>query len=149
MGSLIARNASALIWGRNSDTIDEINQRHTNSRYLGEIPISKKLTATTDLRNAAKEADALVLALPSQSFRLILDQVKEQIRPEVPIISLTKGIELETRMRMTEIIAELLPQNPRGVLTGPNLAKEIIAGSAAASVLAMDCLLYTSDAADE
>jgi len=138
VGSLIARNASALIWGRNSDTIDEINQRHTNSRYLGEIPISKKLTATTDLRNAAKEADALVLALPSQSFRLILDQVKEQIRPEVPIISLTKGIELETRMRMTEIIAELLPQNPRGVLTGPNLAKEIIAGSAAASVLAME-----------
>ena len=106
MGSLIARNASALIWGRNSDTIDEINQRHTNSRYLGEIPISKKLAATTDLRNAAEQADALVLALPSQSFRLILDQVKEQIRPEVPIISLTKGIELETRMRMTEIIAE-------------------------------------------
>tara|TARA_E500000331_G_scaffold355433_2_gene410876 strand:+ start:3901 stop:4854 length:954 start_codon:yes stop_codon:yes gene_type:complete len=138
VGSLIARNASALIWGRNSDTIDEINQRHTNSRYLGEIPISKKLAATTDLRNAAKQADALVLALPSQSFRLILDQVKEQIRPEVPIISLTKGIELETRMRMTEIIAELLPQNPRGVLTGPNLAKEIIAGSAAASVLAME-----------
>ena len=62
VGSLIARNASALIWGRNSDTIDEINQRHTNSRYLGEIPISKKLAATTDLRNAAKQADALVLA---------------------------------------------------------------------------------------
>ena len=138
VGSLIARNASALIWGRNSDTVDEINQRHTNSRYLGEIPISKKLVATENLQDAAKQADVVVLALPSQSFRLILDQMKEQIRPEVPIISLTKGIELETRMRMTEIIAELLPQNPRGVLTGPNLAKEIISGSAAASVLAME-----------
>ena len=138
VGSLTARNASTLLWGRNSDTVDEINQKHTNSRYLGEIPISKKLLATNDLHNAAKQADVLVLALPSQSFRLILDQVKEQIRPEVPIISLTKGIELETRMRMTEIIQDLLPANPRGVLTGPNLAKEIISGSAAASVLAME-----------
>ncbi|MAI42241.1 MAG: NAD(P)H-dependent glycerol-3-phosphate dehydrogenase [Gammaproteobacteria bacterium] len=138
VGSLIARNASALIWGRNSDTVAEINQKHTNARYLGEIPISRKLTATTDLLDAAKSADVIVLALPSQVFRVVLNQIKEHIKPEVPIISLTKGLELNTRMRMTEVIADLLPKNSRGVLTGPNLAKEIISGSAAASVLAME-----------
>ena len=138
VGSLIARNASALIWGRNSDTVAEINQKHTNARCLGEIPISRKLTATTDLLDAAKSADVIVLALPSQVFRVVLNQIKEHIKPEVPIISLTKGLELNTRMRMTEVIADLLPKNSRGVLTGPNLAKEIISGSAAASVLAME-----------
>jgi glycerol-3-phosphate dehydrogenase (NAD(P)+) len=68
----------------------------------------------------------------------VLLDVKRCIRAWVPVISLTKGLELETRMRMTEIINEVLPGHPAGVLTGPNLAREIMAGQAAASVIAMD-----------
>ena len=60
------------------------------------------------------------------------------IRAWVPVISLTKGLELDSRMRMTEIITEVLPGHPVGVLSGPNLAQEIIAGQAAASVIAME-----------
>ena len=83
-------------------------------------------------------ADVIVMGIPSQNFRSVLQQVREHIRPWVPIISLTKGLELDTRMRMTEIIAEVLPGHPVGVLTGPNLAREIMAGQAAASVIAME-----------
>jgi len=67
----------------------------------------------------------------------VLEEVKHYIRPWVPVISLTKGLELSTGMRMTEIINEVLPGHPTGVLTGPNLAREIMAGYAAASVIAM------------
>jgi glycerol-3-phosphate dehydrogenase (NAD(P)+) len=67
----------------------------------------------------------------------VLEQVKDHIRPWVPVVSLSKGLELDTRMRMTEIIEEVLPGHPAGVLTGPNLAREIMAGYAAASVIAM------------
>ena len=78
------------------------------------------------------------MGIPSQNFRAVLQEVKQHIRAWVPVISLTKGLELKTRMRMTEIIQEVLPGHPVGVLTGPNLAREIMAGQAAAGVIAME-----------
>ncbi|HAK53558.1 MAG TPA: NAD(P)H-dependent glycerol-3-phosphate dehydrogenase [Gammaproteobacteria bacterium] len=138
VASLVARNASALLWARNDDTVREINDKHTNSRYLGEAALSGKLSATSDLHGTVSQADVLVIAIPSQSFRSILNEVKDDVNRDVPIVSLTKGLELDTQMRMTEVIQEVLPDNPRAILTGPNLAREIIAGFAAASVLAME-----------
>jgi glycerol-3-phosphate dehydrogenase (NAD(P)+) len=85
-----------------------------------------------------RDADVIVMGIPSQNFRQVLLEVKKYIRAWVPVISLTKGLELDSRMRMTEIIAEVLPGHPVGVLSGPNLAQEIIAGQAAASVIAME-----------
>ena len=78
------------------------------------------------------------MGVPSQHFRAVLEQASEHIRPWVPVISLTKGLEAGTEMRMSEIINEVLPGHPVGVLTGPNLAREIVAGQAAASVIAME-----------
>lgn len=138
VASLAARNASATLWARSEETVDEINREHTNSKYLGDASITQKLEASNDLHQVASQADVLVLAIPSQSLRSVLDDVKGEIRKGVPIISLTKGLELSTNMRMTEIIAQLQPDNPRGVLTGPNLAREVIAGFAAASVIATE-----------
>jgi glycerol-3-phosphate dehydrogenase (NAD(P)+) len=83
-------------------------------------------------------ADVIVMGIPSQNFRAVLQEVKKHIRAWVPVISLTKGLELDTGMRMTEIINEVLPGHPVGVLTGPNLAREIMAGQAAAGVIAME-----------
>jgi glycerol-3-phosphate dehydrogenase (NAD(P)+) len=77
------------------------------------------------------------MVIHSQNFRSVLALVKEHIRAWVPVISLTKGLELDTHKRMTEIINEVLPGHPVGVLTGPNLAREIMAGQAAAGVIAM------------
>ena len=138
VASMVSRKASALLWARSEDTVREINLHHTNSKYLGETTLTRKLAATNDPHEAARNADVLVLAIPSQSFRSVVDLVKDDVGPGVPILSLTKGLELGTHMRMTEIIHEILPAQPRGVLTGPNLAQEIMAGFTAASVLAME-----------
>jgi glycerol-3-phosphate dehydrogenase (NAD(P)+) len=77
------------------------------------------------------------MAVPSHGFREVLEQAAPYVRPWVPIVSLTKGLELETRSRMTEVIEAVLPGHPAGVLAGPNLAREVIGGYAAAAVLAM------------
>ena len=138
VASLAARNASAMLWARSEQTVNEINEQHTNSKYLGDASVTQKLEASSDLHKVAGQADVLVLAIPSQSLRGVLDDIKNEVKTGVPVISLTKGLELSTHMRMTEIIEQLLPDNPRGVLTGPNLAREVIAGFAAASVVATE-----------
>lgn len=137
VASLTARNAETTLWARNADTVREINQNHSNERYLPGAKLTETLRATQSLEEAASSADVIVMGIPSQQFRQALTAAKPFIRPWVPIISLSKGLEQGTRQRMTEIIAEVMPGHPAGVLSGPNLAREILAGQAAASVIAM------------
>src|SRR5262249_3702468 len=89
------------------------------------------------MEEAVCESDVLVMGVPSHGFRETLEQVGTCLRPWVPIVSLTKGLEQGTRLRMSQVVHEVLPGHPVAVLTGPNLAKEILAGQAAASVVAM------------
>jgi len=137
VAALVTRNAPVILWARNPATVAEINTRHTNEVYLPGAVLPEKLVATNDLGDAVRHADVVVMGIPSQNFRQVLLEVKQNIRAWVPVISLTKGLELDTHMRMTEIINEVLPGHPVGVLTGPNLAREIMAGQAAAAVIAM------------
>jgi glycerol-3-phosphate dehydrogenase (NAD(P)+) len=137
VAALVSRNAPITIWARDEETVDEINTQHRNEKYLPGAKLPPALKASSDLASTVHDADVVVIGIPSQSFRTVLEEVKEHIRPWVPIISLTKGLEHGTQMMMTEIINEVLPGHPIGVLTGPNLAREIISGQAAASVLAM------------
>ena len=134
---LISRNTHAHLWARNPDTVQEINTQHTNQTYLPGAVLSPKLRASDDIEDVVKYADVVVMAVPSQHFRSVLTRITSSIRPWVPVISLTKGLEMGSNLRMTELIHELLPGHPAGVLTGPNLAREIMAGQAAASVIAM------------
>jgi glycerol-3-phosphate dehydrogenase (NAD(P)+) len=138
VAALVTRNAPVTLWARNSATVAEINTRHTNAVFLPGANLPEKLIATTAIEKAVHDADVIVMGIPSQNFREVLLEVKKHIRAWVPVISLTKGLELDTRMRMTQIINEVLPGHPVGVLTGPNLAREIMAGQAAASVIAME-----------
>ncbi len=138
VASLVSRNAPVTLWARNPKTVEEINSLHTNSTYLPGAKLPEKLKASNDIAETVSGADVVIMGIPSQNFRSVLQEVKQHIRPWVPVISLTKGLELDTRMRMTEIITEMLPGHPVGVLTGPNLAREIMAGQAAASVIAME-----------
>ncbi|MAV74491.1 MAG: NAD(P)H-dependent glycerol-3-phosphate dehydrogenase [Halieaceae bacterium MED-G27] len=138
LASLLCRNARVTLWARDTAVVDEINQAHRHSRYLGDLPLNKKLKATNDLETALVEADAVLVAIPSHNFRAVLESVAPHIAETTPIISMTKGLEATSQKRMSEIIRELCPNQPAGVLTGPNLAKEILAGKAAASVLALD-----------
>jgi glycerol-3-phosphate dehydrogenase (NAD(P)+) len=137
VAALVTRNAPVTLWARNTATVTEINTHHTNEVYLPGATLPEKLVATDDLGKAVRGADVIVMGIPSQNFRQVLQEVKQHIRAWVPVVSLTKGLELSTRMRMTQIINEVLPGHPVGVLTGPNLAREIMAGQAAAGVIAM------------
>lgn len=137
VASLTAKNAPTVIWARNQETVDEINTLHTNQKYLPNAKLTQSLRASSSIKETVEDADVIVMGVPSQSFRAVLLEAKPHIRPWVPIINLAKGLELSTKKRMTQIIEEVMPGHPVGVLTGPNLAKEIHFGNAAAAVIAM------------
>lgn len=136
VASLVARNTAAKLWARNIDTVNEINEQHTNSKYLPGAKLTKSLAACDTIEETVQDADVIVMGIPAQNFRHVLEEAKKSIRPWVPIVSLSKGLEKGSLLRMTEIIESVMPGHPAGVLTGPNLAREIIAGQAAASVIA-------------
>ena len=137
VGALVARNTSVTLWARDAATVDEINNQHSNSKFLPGAKLPENLSASTDIAKTVAGADVIVVGIPSHAFRNVLESIKSHIRPWVPVVSLAKGLEADTHMRMTEIIEDILPGHPAGVLTGPNLAREIMAGYAAASVVAM------------
>ena len=137
VASLAAVNVPTVIWARNPDVAGEINDRHRNSGYLPELELPEQLTATADLEKAVWDADVLVVGVPSHGFRATLTEVAPFVRPWIPVISLTKGLEQESDLRMTQVIEAILPGHPAGVLAGPNLAREVLAGYAAAAVIAM------------
>lgn len=136
VGHLAAHNVSTILWARHEATAAEINSSHVNSRYLEGYRLHPDLRATSDLGEAVGQADIVVMGVPSQSFRPMLEAVGDHLRAWVPVVSLTKGLEQGTRLRMSEVANQVLPGHPVAVLTGPNLAKEILAGDAAASVIA-------------
>jgi glycerol-3-phosphate dehydrogenase (NAD(P)+) len=138
VASLAAHNAPTLLWSRRPELARQIDEDHENGDYLAGYRLHPSLRATGDLEEAVRQADVLVMGVPSQGFRGALEQVKPYLRPWVPIVSLSKGLEIGSRLRMSQLIEEILPGHPVGILTGPNLAKEILAGHAAASVIAMD-----------
>ncbi len=137
MASLCARNTPTLVWARRPEVAEEIETKHTNSVYLGDRPLHPQLRATASLPEAAAAADVLVMGVPSHGFRSVLVEAEPHVRPWIPVVSLTKGLEQGTQRRMTEIIDEVMPGHPAGILAGPNLAKEILDGLAAAAVIAM------------
>jgi glycerol-3-phosphate dehydrogenase (NAD(P)+) len=134
---LANRNAPTVLWARRPEVADEINSRHTNSTYLRGFNLPGTLRATASIDEAVRDADVVVLGVPSQGFRACCEELRAHIRPWVPVLSLTKGLEQGSLLRMTQVLDETLPGHPNGVLTGPNLAKEIMSGYAAAGVIGM------------
>jgi glycerol-3-phosphate dehydrogenase (NAD(P)+) len=140
VATLVSAKHETVLWARGEQTAREIDERHTNERYLPGYPLPGSLQATADLAGAVGRADVLLVGVPTQGFRAAVGQAAAHVRPWVPVVSLSKGFEQGTLLRMTEIVQELLPGHPAGVLSGPNLAKEIMSGTAAASVVATDDL---------
>jgi glycerol-3-phosphate dehydrogenase (NAD(P)+) len=138
VASLAARNAPTVIWARNAETAREINDARTNARYLPGARLPRALRATGSLEEAVRDADVIAVGVPSHGQRAVLEEVRKHIRPWVPLVSLSKGLEQGTHLRMTEVIREVLPNHRAGALSGPNLAREIMSGLAAASVIAID-----------
>jgi len=140
VAALVSNNADTVLWVRRPDLAATIAERHENPDYLPGIALPDALRVTSDIGEACSGADVVVLGVPSHGMRSVLMEAAEFVRPAVPVVSLAKGVEQGTLRRMTEVIGEVLPTHlPEriGVLTGPNLAREVAAGQPAASVVAI------------
>src|SRR6185436_9622428 len=141
VGAIAAVNADAVLWARDPEVAARVDAEHVNRDYLPDIPLPEALRATSDLTEACTGADVVVMGVPSHGFRDVLVSAAPAIGGEVPILSLSKGVEQGTGLRMTQVVADVLPAHRRdriGVLTGPNLAREIALGQPAATVVAID-----------
>ena len=141
VADLVAVKQPVTLWARRSGLAAAINADHENPDYLPDNTLSERILATSDLKEALAGAEAIVMGVPSHGFRAVLESVRDEIDSATPILSLAKGVERDTLMRMTEVTADVLPEHRRdriGVLTGPNLAREIVAGQPAATVIAME-----------
>jgi glycerol-3-phosphate dehydrogenase (NAD(P)+) len=138
VASLAAANTPTTLWARRPEIVESINTHHINPDYIGGIGLSPNLRASMSLEDTVSSADIVVMAVPSQGFRHVLSEASQFIRPWVPVVSLSKGLEAGSMLRMSQVANEVLPGHPVAVLTGPNLASEISVGQPAASVVAID-----------
>jgi glycerol-3-phosphate dehydrogenase (NAD(P)+) len=133
---MLAEKVDTIVWSRSDDVALEIEASHSNSLYLGARSLTSSLRATTDMSFALDGATLVVVAVPSHGLRSTL--VGSGVLPasEVPVVSLSKGLEEHTNKRMTEVLGDVWPAHPTAVLTGPNLAEEVFDGQPTASVVA-------------
>ena len=137
---MVDSGQQVLIWGRNKKVVREINRRHSNRRFLKGIDLPKELKATTDIKAVLEFAEVIVLAIPAQTLRENLENWKGFFPKDLPIISTLKGIEVQTQFRMTEVTQQVLgvDKSRLGLITGPNLASEIITRQPAGAVVASE-----------
>lgn len=110
---------------RDGKTAAQINEDRVNNKYLPGIHLSTNIDAGTDLEKACTDKKFLVFAVPTNSARAVANEIKDFIEPSTIIINLAKGIEENTHLRVSEIIGEVLPENPFVTLSGPSHAEEV------------------------
>jgi len=123
---------------RRPELADEINDTHRNTSYLGDAELPKSIRATSDPAEALAGACTVLLAVPAQTLRPNLEQWVGLIGDDATLVSLAKGIELDTLLRMSQVIVQVTGVDPSRVaaVTGPNLASEIVDEQPAATVIA-------------
>lgn len=136
MAALAAAQGEVALWARSPEVVREINDQHRNHRYLGGHALPASLRADGELPNVVAGADVVAMAIPAKGFAEIARVAGKAAKPGSIVVSLTKGLAAGSHRRMSEVLAESFPHCGVAVLSGPNLASEIIAGQPAASVVA-------------
>ncbi len=124
-----------LIWARETEVVDAINNEHVNKVFLPDVPLPKQITATSELEEAAK-ADALLLVTPAQYLRVTCKSLNPLIKEGMPVVICAKGIEEKSGQLLSEIVKAELPQAVIAVLSGPTFAIEAALGKPTAITLA-------------
>ncbi len=137
VAAVAATSAPTVLWARRPALAQSIDTLHENPDYLPGVALPESLRATASLEEAVTGAALVIMAVPSHGFRTVLTELSGSIPVGAPVLSLAKGLEQGSQLRMTEVIAQVVPGHLAGVLTGPNLAREIAAGQPAATVVAM------------
>jgi glycerol-3-phosphate dehydrogenase (NAD(P)+) len=164
LASLFVDRAPTRLWAREPEVVDSIRCCHENRLFLHGLPLPDALTATNDVADAVADADLIVVAVPAQHLRSVMMAARPFVSERALVVSVAKGIERNTGRRMSQVLSEVLVDHAPesiGVLSGPNLAREIMCGQPAAtcvgfpqisnatvvqSLLSSDVLrVYTSD----
>ena len=117
------------LWARKAEVVDSINRNHVNSDYLTGTALPPSVRATGDISGVLNGAELVILSAPSHATRGLLTDMQPALRKEMIIVSATKGIEIETGKRISEVVAEVIrgPTRPRFVcLSGPSFAREVV-----------------------
>jgi glycerol-3-phosphate dehydrogenase (NAD(P)+) len=129
------------VWSRNSAVVASINDTHTNSAYLIGVAIPESVRATEDIGEAVQRAELIVLAAPSHATRAILESVATRLPADAIIVSATKGIEIESGKRISQVVADIISEAgalPFVCLSGPSFASEVVASHPTAIVAASE-----------
>jgi glycerol-3-phosphate dehydrogenase (NAD(P)+) len=130
-----------ILWAREEDVVNSINQTHINKPFLDGISIHPSITATNDLGAAIKNTHVILMVTPAQHLRASMHALAlARVGENIPLVICAKGVEIETGLMMSEVARLGLPYMPLAVLTGPTFAAEIARGLPTAVTLAMDDL---------
>jgi glycerol-3-phosphate dehydrogenase (NAD(P)+) len=137
VASLVGATHATSLWVRSPDLAASMHETRENATYLPDIRLPDGLGVTSSLEEALDGVTVVFMAVPSHGFRAVLSDMAPLADNVQAVVSLAKGIEIGTNLRMSQVVAELLPGVAAGVLTGPNLAREVAQGSPAACVVAL------------
>ena len=130
LANVLAENGhSVLMWGKNENTVDEINQSHQNKRYLKDVTLNETIKATSQLEQAVNFSDIFLIALPTKAIRNVVTEIDQHIKTKKTFIHVAKGIENETFKRVSEMIEDSVSKNHKngvGELSGPSHAEEVV-----------------------
>jgi glycerol-3-phosphate dehydrogenase (NAD(P)+) len=124
-----------VLWARETETVEDINVRHVNRTYLPGVPLDPDLLATSELADIAA-MDAVLMVAPAQHVRSIASRLQPILKPGRPIVLCAKGIEQTSGQMLGEVLAEVLPEQPLAVLSGPSFAADVARGLPAALTIA-------------
>lgn len=137
VAQMIARNGHPVtLWCRRASQAQEVNRHHTNKKYLPGVKLSQRIRATHKLPEAIAGVPLLLFIVPTKSFRQVCAAAGDVLSPEQFVVHGSKGFEVGTHYRMSEILRQETCIKQLGVLSGPNIAPEIAAGKPAGSVIA-------------
>ena len=125
---MAARRHDVVLWARRPEVVEAINREHRNPAHLSDLDLPESVTATTDLAAAVAGREIVIVAVPSQATRQVLEEAAPHFGPDVVLVAAMKGIEVETGMLMSEVFEDVLPEALRHrvvFLSGPSFAREI------------------------
>ena len=139
LANIVAHNGFPVrLWLRDETLAQEMRETRVNSRYLPGLVLHENLEIVTDLSVCISDADTVIFSVPSKAFRDLLDQAKAYINPQKYLVTTAKGIEPDNFLLMSQVLEVYFPDNPVGVISGPNLAKEVAEKQLTGTVIASD-----------
>jgi len=136
LANLAASNQhSVTLWMRDSSVIDEVNRNKRNSKYLPQLELEEGIKATDDISTIGN-SELIIFCIPSDSFREVSEIASKYIAKTAQLVTATKGVEKEKFSLMSQVLNEYMVDNPLGILSGPNLAKEIAEKQLSGTVIA-------------